>query len=407
MTLLNVFAILGVAMYFIYQITVFKFATKILDNPMNNIVVITTIAFINSSALVIYSFLKFPHLFLYPILIVVLTIEFYIVSKSSFRQLIFGACVLTFHLSSMKILTIILFSYFSNIDPVSIVSSEELYLTVVFFTYVVLYLVLEIFKKFIPYEDIIKLSKTKIYSEFVTITAFLLTMYIAFDSYFLITESISIDQVLLSVSSTLFSAVVFYYLFLFASEFINLHVYKRKSDEAQVIFNSLVEKKKQIKNKIYTDDFTGIFNRVFAYEKLEKLLQNRKQSFGLIFIDLVALKYVNDNYSHEAGDRYIKRAVIAINSSIRETDSPARLGGDEFLIVLEELKQDDLPFIVDRIRENISLQDEIEEFLIDVSIGAIFVNEELKDLTVDSLLKLSDDLMREDKQKFYDKAKKV
>ena len=51
---------------------------------------------------------------------------------------------------------------------------------------------------------------------------------------------------------------------------------------------------------------------------------------------LDGLKRVNDTRGHEAGDALLRRAVGALQSSLRKYDQIARLGGDEFGILAPE-----------------------------------------------------------------------
>ncbi|MDR2196800.1 MAG: GGDEF domain-containing protein [Coriobacteriales bacterium] len=81
----------------------------------------------------------------------------------------------------------------------------------------------------------------------------------------------------------------------------------------------------------YRDPATGIYNRRFGMETLEKW-RDEGQGFIICFIDLDNLKYVNDEFSHAQGDAYIALAVDLLQGF----DSNAyvcRIGGDEFMIL--------------------------------------------------------------------------
>jgi diguanylate cyclase (GGDEF)-like protein len=55
--------------------------------------------------------------------------------------------------------------------------------------------------------------------------------------------------------------------------------------------------------------------------------------FGLIYVDLDEFKQVNDGYGHQAGDLYLKEAVLRMKRQLRPHDMLARLGGDEFAVL--------------------------------------------------------------------------
>ncbi|GEM_PF-5747364 len=56
----------------------------------------------------------------------------------------------------------------------------------------------------------------------------------------------------------------------------------------------------------------------------------------LFFIGLDDLKFINDNYDHEEGDRALKKAAYILKKTFRESDIIARLGGDEFAILVSD-----------------------------------------------------------------------
>ena len=85
----------------------------------------------------------------------------------------------------------------------------------------------------------------------------------------------------------------------------------------------------QILRSANTDALTGLYNRRFFHEFIDK---NREtQPVSLLYLDLDNFKRVNDIHGHQAGDE----ALITVADLMREyfpEDFPVRLGGDEFLI---------------------------------------------------------------------------
>ena len=56
--------------------------------------------------------------------------------------------------------------------------------------------------------------------------------------------------------------------------------------------------------------------------------------YGIIVFDVNDLKYINDTFGHEAGDRWIKYACQLI-CDVFEHSPVYRTGGDEFVVCLE------------------------------------------------------------------------
>lgn len=82
------------------------------------------------------------------------------------------------------------------------------------------------------------------------------------------------------------------------------------------------------------DSLTGLYNRVFFDEELERLAQSRRFPLSIVTADLNGLKIVNDTQGHEAGDNLIRLAARVILAEFRAEDTVARIGGDEFAVLL-------------------------------------------------------------------------
>jgi diguanylate cyclase (GGDEF)-like protein len=85
-----------------------------------------------------------------------------------------------------------------------------------------------------------------------------------------------------------------------------------------------------------TDALTGLHNRRYVLEELEKALQRSRrmdQRFAVALFDLDGFKQINDTQGHAAGDLVLKKASEALKSVTREGDVLGRYGGDEFLLI--------------------------------------------------------------------------
>lgn len=112
-----------------------------------------------------------------------------------------------------------------------------------------------------------------------------------------------------------------------------------------VVSNSLEnilqhERLKRIMEKLdklsVIDDMTGIYNRAGAKKMIPSIMEmSRKNStFPLVlFIDMDALKSVNDRFGHLEGDSYIRAITEVLKRSCGRDDILIRIGGDEFVII--------------------------------------------------------------------------
>ena len=86
------------------------------------------------------------------------------------------------------------------------------------------------------------------------------------------------------------------------------------------------------------DGLTGLPNRVFLLDALEKVLVGRgRLNTAVVFVDLDNFKDANDAFGHGVGDELLVALSQRLQRQLRPGDLLARLGGDEFAIVLTEL----------------------------------------------------------------------
>ncbi|MBP5177719.1 MAG: GGDEF domain-containing protein [Clostridia bacterium] len=103
--------------------------------------------------------------------------------------------------------------------------------------------------------------------------------------------------------------------------------------------------------KAYTDTLTGVNNSAAYYEVVEDMNAKIKEgsaSFAVIVFDLNGLKRVNDDHGHAIGDTFIISAV-EIMVSVLGRDKIYRVGGDEFIVVIENVKKEEVQTLFDKI----------------------------------------------------------
>lgn len=85
-----------------------------------------------------------------------------------------------------------------------------------------------------------------------------------------------------------------------------------------------------------TDDLTGIFNRRFANEFLNREHHRARRyhlQLSLAIFDVDNFKTYNDMRGHAFGDACLKQIAGELVQTLRASDIAARIGGDEFLVI--------------------------------------------------------------------------
>jgi len=126
------------------------------------------------------------------------------------------------------------------------------------------------------------------------------------------------------------------------------------------ILNDITEIKKretELKAKTFFDLLTGIFNRRYFDENIEKEWKKcirESESLSLIMLDVDFFKKYNDYYGHQEGDNCLKKIAQEIRISLlRPSDIAVRYGGEEFVVILPNTKINGALRVAERIRQNI------------------------------------------------------
>ena len=163
---------------------------------------------------------------------------------------------------------------------------------------------------------------------------------------------------------------------------------------AFVVMNE--QKKRAMERRLrklsFTDKLTGLGNRNNYIQTLEQLEKIPPPNLGVVFIDLNGLKMVNDQFGHDAGDKYIKNLADVFRKHFREEDI-YRIGGDEFVFLTQRIQE---PIFIEKIE---ALKKETHKLYPDsISVGSVWRE---KNIRPASMIKKADFLMYEDKKKYY------
>ncbi|OHB69564.1 MAG: hypothetical protein A2W17_11575 [Planctomycetes bacterium RBG_16_41_13] len=86
-----------------------------------------------------------------------------------------------------------------------------------------------------------------------------------------------------------------------------------------------------------TDALTGVYNRGYFDDMLEKFLALAKRNnepLSVLLADIDYFKSINDTYGHLAGDILLQEVTKSISHTLRKSDTVSRYGGEAFAIIL-------------------------------------------------------------------------
>ncbi len=397
----SIWFLLAIVSCFFYNTMALNFSKKILRGFTLKSFLPFFVAAINTVIVVVYVSLRIPFPFLFFAGTILFFIEFSFLSKASTRQKIFGASVFFFNIGSIHLLILVIHARLIKISIVDLFKTPELYSQSWTITCLFLIIVLWILQKKISISNLKKISCAKNYTRILSLITISILAFLTLESFLIIRAEEFKNVELIVVGTTIFTALLFYFFFLYSIQFLQMHVYKRKNDQIQDSHMQLLLEKKKVEQEIVRDGLTGLFSKKYIYEILQKLTTTKDAKYAVLFIDLNGLKLVNDTYGHEEGDAYICNVAKSIQEAIREEDLPARVGGDEFLIIMIDIDCGDVESIVARINENVSQQDKKVDYSFAVSIGSVCINNTTNKKDFETILLQADEAMRQKKRDFY------
>ena len=150
---------------------------------------------------------------------------------------------------------------------------------------------------------------------------------------------------------------------------------------------------------LFRDRLTKLYNRMFL-DLLKNVMEkaSKSKNFTAMMLDLNGFKLINDNFGHSVGDE----ALIVTGDLLREAvgayGAVIRFAGDEFIVILNT--QNDA--LIDKVVKNINNvfdkfnQEKRAQYELSISLG--YSKVDLKNSSVDDVMKEIDEKMYIDKQ---------
>lgn len=107
-------------------------------------------------------------------------------------------------------------------------------------------------------------------------------------------------------------------------------------------------------NMAIRDILTGLFNRRYMEESLERELrraERRKTSVSVLMFDIDHFKDFNDVHGHDGGDALLRELGTFLKTRTRGEDIACRYGGEEFVFVLPEATLEDARHRAEQLRQ--------------------------------------------------------
>ena len=115
-----------------------------------------------------------------------------------------------------------------------------------------------------------------------------------------------------------------------------LNVQQKKQEE------ELTRLSRQLEEAADHDALTGLYNRRYLNQYLEKLTQQGKKDVYAALIDLDFFKKINDEYGHGFGDEVLVEFARILEQNLTEGGIAVRFGGEEFMLILPDTAEEEV-----------------------------------------------------------------
>ncbi|MEF7615082.1 GGDEF domain-containing protein [Aquincola sp. MAHUQ-54] len=147
------------------------------------------------------------------------------------------------------------------------------------------------------------------------------------------------------------------------------------------------------------DVLTGLTNRSFFTEELQRLERKGPWPIAVVMVDLNGLKAANDKGGHVAGDALLRRTGEVLSKLVEAPATASRIGGDEFALLLPGTDQAGGERMMEQLRELLALNNQFHGGLpLSLSMG-LSIGE--AGTRLESMVHRADQQMYESKRSFY------
>jgi diguanylate cyclase (GGDEF)-like protein len=111
-----------------------------------------------------------------------------------------------------------------------------------------------------------------------------------------------------------------------------------------------------LKSQSIRDPLTGLFNRRFLEESLERECRRAiraSRPLSVMMLDIDHFKRFNDTFGHDAGDAVLREVGAVLRSFFRGEDVACRYGGEEFALVLTDTAAEGALVRASQLREQV------------------------------------------------------
>jgi diguanylate cyclase len=142
--------------------------------------------------------------------------------------------------------------------------------------------------------------------------------------------------------------------------------------DAMSLALSNIALREKLQTQSLRDPLTGLFNRRYMEDALERYINLAERSgspISIVMLDLDNFKRLNDEHGHAKGDAVLRDVAALMAGGFRTSDIVCRYGGEELLAILPDCTLDEASHKAEELRLRIEGLSELHATLISASMG--------------------------------------
>ena len=165
------------------------------------------------------------------------------------------------------------------------------------------------------------------------------------------------------------------------------------------IYRHINEYSRLLQEETEHDPMTGLYNKG-KFMDLARSLFRKQDAIAIYNLDVNNLKYMNDTYGYDAGDKLIKKAADSIHRVSARNIMGFRMGGDEFAMIGLHLSEEEAVHLLETWKKGLEELNQADDGITCViACGMVYGK---KEYDFDELMARADQLMYEDKKRKKD-----
>ncbi len=365
--------IISTLVFYMFNIALFEFGSRVLYKGKRKKSIHRIYGIINTGILLVLNMADIPKQVLYFGVILILAVEFWMISGAKIRQVLFLVTVIMLHIEVVFMLTLFAFANAIKVEPIEFYYVGTYYMMTICSTLLVLSFIYYIVHKLVPFGYMKIVSKRPILAEIMSALVGIMTLAIYINFHIETNMQLGVIRLTQVYIASIAATISFYFLMSMIHRHLGHRISSRKENwEPMIVNEGFTRNIEPI--QLYTKDF--------MQQKLDGLCHDDDVEFGLIYTNLTFDKTVSEGY--------VAKVASIVQESIRTYDFPARMKKDAFLVLLEGANEHVLSKLSKKIKKKIDLLNQMECNTFQVYVGTVMIHSDKKKPSSNELLQITE-----------------